>query len=175
MGADKLLLEYRGKLMLQHALELLSNLPVYEKIIVTTTARVVQVEIPQGVQVVLNKNPESGQSSSVRLGVENSTGSFYFFIAADQPGLTVDALMPLLEAAEKNADKIIFPIINKSPCSPTLFPSSFRSKLLALSDDMGGRTIRDAYPEKCMGIKPKLPELFFDIDTINDYEEHLRG
>jgi molybdenum cofactor cytidylyltransferase len=171
MGEDKLLLLYQGKTLLQHAVDLLSALPVYEKLIVTTEARVKKVEVPFGMRVLINDNPKDGQSATVRLGVKNATGSHFFFITADQPGLTAPALMPLIELAGNNPDKIIFPVINKLPNSPTLFPASHRPELLELSGDTGGRLIRDANPEKCLSFNPELPELFFDVDNVGDYAE----
>jgi molybdenum cofactor cytidylyltransferase len=171
MGEDKLLLLYQGKTLLQHAVDLLSALPVYEKLIVTTEARAKQLEVPFGMRVLINDNPKDGQSVTVHLGVKNATGSHFFFITADQPGLTAPALMPLIELAGKNPDKIIFPSIYEKPNSPTIFPAGFRDELLLLSGDTGGRFIRDADPEKCLSFNPELPELFFDIDDAGDYAE----
>jgi molybdenum cofactor cytidylyltransferase len=171
MGGDKLLLLYQGKALLQRAVELLSDLPVYEKIIVTTKARLESIVLPQGIKAIINQCPEEGQSVSVRLGIENSTGTHYFFMAADQPGLRTDAIIPLLEAAGENIDKIIFPVVNKNPGSPTLFPARFRNELLALSGDMGGRAVRDAHPGLCHAVKPENPEFFLDIDNEEEYND----
>jgi len=169
MGVDKLLFKYQGKSIIQCAIDLLSDLPVYEKIVVTTSERLEHAMTTPDIQIVINKSPENGQSGSIRLGIEKSTGTYYFFIAADQPRLTAGAIIPLLELAKKNVSKIIFPNINGNPCSPTLFPAAFREELLALSGDIGGRAVRDANPESCCAFKPEHPELFIDIDNANDY------
>jgi len=174
MGEDKLLLAYQGKPLLQCVVDMLAGLPVYEKIIVTTESRLRKIDLPPGVQRVVNPDPEAGQSGSVRLGVENSAGTHFFFLAADQPQLTSFVLLPLLSAAEANPEMIIFPAINGKPCSPTLFPSFFRKKLLALSGDKGGRELRNAFPEMCYAVEPEFPEFFLDIDSKENYEELLR-
>jgi len=168
MGKDKLLLVYQGKTLLQLAIELLYALPVSEKLIVTTEAKLEQVEIPSSIQVVINENPNEGQSGSVRLGVKIASGTHFLFLTADQPRLMVSALMPLISLVEKNQDRIIFPIINNNPTSPTMFPASYRKEFLGLVGDTGGRLIREAYPEKCLPFKPELPELFFDVDDAED-------
>jgi len=171
MGEDKLLLEYRGKSLLQYSVDLLYDLPVYEKIVVTTKARLDSITLPPGIKVVVNRCPETGQSGSIRLGIEHSTGTHYFFIPADQSRLTTDDLIPLLGSANANPDKIIFPTIGSEPCSPTLFPKRFRGQLLDLSGDTGGRKVRQANPESCHAIKPENPKNFMDIDNMEEYRE----
>jgi len=169
MGGDKLLLLYKGKSLLQLAVDLLSGLPVYERILVTTRARLDTVVLPDDVRVVINPRPESGQSGSIRLGVSAALGQWYFFMAADQPGLVAGDLLPLLGCAGCGKDAIVYPVVNGCPCSPTLFSSSFRAELLALSGDVGGRSVRDAHPEACIAVEPERPGNFLDIDNMEDY------
>ena len=171
MGEDKLLLQYRGKTLLQRAVDFLGVLPVYEKIVVTTEARLNDVSLPPGVHAVINQKPEEGQSGSLRLGVSAATGSQYLFLTADQPLLTAEDLQPLLKGAYNNKDSIIYPVINGSPCSPVVFSSHFRDELLSLSGDTGGRTVRSRHPEVCVVILPEHPENFSDIDSPEDYLE----
>ena len=175
MGEDKLLLQYRGKTLLQRAVDLLSCLPVYEKILVTTKARLREISLPQGVHTVINPKPEDGQSGSLRLGVSAATGNQYLFLTADQPLLTAEDLQPLLKGAYSNEDSIIFPVISGKPCTPILFPSCYREELLALSGDIGGRTVRDRHPQACFAAEPEHPENFTDIDSPEDYLNLVQG
>jgi molybdenum cofactor cytidylyltransferase len=96
-------------------------------------------------------------------------GDSYLFMVADQPKLCVSDITAILDMARKNKNKIIYPLVNGKPCSPTLFPICFREKLLALSGDTGGKVIRDAHTEACLTIIPEQPENFADIDTIEEY------
>jgi len=170
MGEDKLRLPYKGKPMLQHAVDLISRLPVTEKIIVTTQTRLDYILIPRRVLVITNPHPETGQSGSIRLGLEAATGNWYFFLVADQPGLTTDDLNPLLEYASGNISRIVFPVVGDKPCTPTLFPSEYREELLALSGDMGGRAVCNAHSNACTEVEPVSPKHFFDIDSVADYK-----
>jgi molybdenum cofactor cytidylyltransferase len=169
MGADKLLLDYNGKSFFQHSVDLLQELPVYELIIVTTDVRYKQVIIPPDIKVCINPHPEQGQSSSIRAGVEAATGTHYLFLVADQPLLASKDIQPLLDASVDNPEKIIFPIIDSNPTSPTLFPGSFREKLQKLCGDKGGRVLRDANKEVWHPVYPENPERFIDIDCKLDY------
>ena len=170
MGEDKLLIMYRGKTLLQRAVDLLAELPVSERILVTTAERLETVLLPSGVRTEINPNPGEGLSGSIRLGIEAASGDWYLFMTADQPGLTVEDVLPLLGYVghDKGNNKIVYPVINGDPCTPSLFSSCFRAELLALSGDTGGRAVREAHPEACVGVAPNRPAHFFDIDNKTD-------
>ena len=169
MGEDKLLLTFNGTTLLQKSVDLLSSLPVYEKIIVATAERAESIAIPPGIQVVVNANPEAGQSESVKLGVSMAAGDWYIFMAADQPKLTVTDMQPFFDAVGQGNGSIIYPVINGYPSSPTLFSSCFRSDLLSLTGDTGGRAVRERNREVCVEIEPEYPGNFIDIDNMEDY------
>jgi len=169
MGRDKLLLEYRGKSFLQHAVDLLLNLPVFESIIITTEVRAKTIALPPGVQIIINTRPENGISESIRIGTNAASGTHYIFFNADQPKLTLDDITPILETSKANPDKIIFPVINLKPSSPTVFPEFFRQELIELSGDNGGRIIRDKHRDFCMTIRPDNPTNFDDIDKEEEF------
>jgi molybdenum cofactor cytidylyltransferase len=169
MGNDKLLLPYDGKSLLQHAIDLLAGLPVSEKILVTTTEKLSHIRIPEEIKLIINENPDDGQSESVKLGIKTATGDIFLFMNADQPRLTAEDIEPLLAAVQKNKGKIIHPSINGKPTTPTMFPINFRTELLALSGDTGGRTVRNKNLASCVAIEVKNPENFTDIDDVENY------
>ena len=170
MGRDKLMLELNGKTILQHSVDLLLELPVYERILVTTEPRLHNLKIPADVKVILNNQPERGQSESIRIGTNAAKGTHLLFLPADQPKLTPDDIEPLLDAAASEPGKIVYPIVNNQPCSPTIFPAIFREELIGLSSDSGGSVIRNANKNACVGIVAENPLNFTDIDTMEDFE-----
>jgi len=172
-GTDKLFLSYKGKTLLQHAVDLLDSQSFYEKILVTTSERLKYVDRPQQIRIIMNHNPEAGQSESLRLGVEAATGESYLFFAADQPRLAPTDLHLILASARVNKNKIIYPSIDGNPSTPTLFPASFRSDLLNLTGDVGGRAVRDTYPEACLPVEVECRKDFFDIDSEEDWKKML--
>jgi len=169
MGEDKLMLNYCGHSILQQAIDLLSELPVYERILVTNETRLKSLSLQADIMALINPKPESGQSGSVKIGMEVATGTNFLFIPADQPKLRSIDIIPLINAAEEYPDKIIFPIVNTKPSSPTIFPERFREELLNLTGDDGGRNIRNSYPDLCHMIETEYPENFLDIDSVEDY------
>ena len=174
MGVDKLLLKHKGKTFLQHSIDLMQELPVFERIVVTTDVRLKHIALPLTTKLCINPHPEQGQSTSIKAGVEAAAGTHYLFLNADQPLLTLEDLIPILNAANMNPEKIVFPLIDSKPNSPTLFPSSFKDKLINLRGDIGGKVIRDAHRELWHTVQPENPENFTDIDNVEDYTK-LKG
>ena len=172
-GTDKLLLDYDGKTLLSRAIALMDSLPVYEKILVTTLGRLNHVSVPDSVRVLINQYPEDGQSGSMHLGLRAASGEYYLFLAADQPLLEAADLKPVLDAAEKN--KIVYPTVEGSPCTPALFSSVFREELLSQSGDSGGRLLRMAYPDACRAVEVGNPKNFVDIDCVESYKSLTAG
>ena len=168
MGTDKLMLKYKDKFLLQHSLDLLNSLPVFERIVVTVAERLLQISLPPDVKAVINSRPDKGQSESIKLGINAATGTHFLFMPADQPGLTLNDITPLINTAVENPDKIIYPLTGGKPNSPTILPQSFRSELLSLSGDTSGRFIREANKEDSIGVEAENPENFKDIDTMED-------
>ncbi|MCL2856976.1 MAG: nucleotidyltransferase family protein [Oscillospiraceae bacterium] len=172
MGSrDKLLLEYKGMALIEHAINLLDSLPCREKILVTSPRHLEGISLPAGIATVLNQNPQAGQSESLRLGLGAATGQWYLFLNADQPRLELAALLPFFELSRTNQGKIIYPTVEGNPCSPTLFPASFREELLAQTGDAGGRAVRAAHPQVCLAFETDIPEDFADIDGPQDYSK----
>jgi len=175
MGKDKLLLDYKGRSFLENALNLLSDLPVYERFLVTTDDRSKNIKLPKNVKMLINQNPEDGQSSSIRKGIEAATGTHYLFLTADQPKITIDDISTLLITARKNPDKIIFPTLDSKPGSPAIFPERFRVDLQKLSGEAGGRGIRDANIKDSFPVEQENKGNFVDIDDENDYRNLLNS
>jgi len=168
MGEDKLLIEYNGTKLLQCAVDLLRGLPVYERILVTTEKRLSYVKIPSSIKVVINEKPEKGKSLSIQKGIKIATGTHYLFLQGDQPGLTNADIAELIKVATENPDKIIYPLIEDKPSSPTLFPSKYKSELFSLKDDANGSEIRTKNIKNSIGVKISSPNNFTDIDTKED-------
>ncbi|MCL2368343.1 MAG: selenium-dependent xanthine dehydrogenase [Oscillospiraceae bacterium] len=169
MGAQKLLLPLDGRPMLQHCLDLIERLPLSHRVLVTTPE--VAAQIQTTAQIIINPNPEEGQSGSLRLGVMAANPDHsLLFLLGDQPRLDVETVVQLLAADD--GQHIIYPTgPDGVPKSPTLFPPRFRGDLLALTGDTGGRELRRRFPEACSAITVRDPRVLLDIDTPEAYNE----
>jgi len=169
MGEDKLLMEYNNDTLLQRAVNLLCELDVYEKLRVTTAQRQSKVTLPHGIKTIINPDPGRGISSSIKIAVENSSGTHYMFMAADQPELTAEDIKPIIDVARNNTGKIIYPVANCEPLMPSIFPQTLRTELLELTGDTGGRALREKNPQLCFEVQVKNKKNFNDIDTLEEF------
>ena len=199
MGRDKLLLPVLGRPMLLHSISLVESLNFTQRILICQAELASTVienqwlsianknhECTQLIggkdenslantwEIVINVNPEYGQSHSVKLGVEASfSESTLVFFTADQPFLDGATVRSILEADD--GKHIVCPADHSGfPRSPNLFPPSFRDDLLALSGDQGGRSLRQMHPERTKMIPIQNEAALFDIDTPEAYEKIKR-
>ena len=126
------------------------------------------LELAAGFTVLLNPQPELGQSHSLRLGLaacRESDGCL--FLTGDQPFLSVETLHRLIKAWEKEPGGIWGCEFEGRFSIPSIFPAAVYGELLAQDGDVGGREVMRAHPELVHTI-PAPPQEHFDIDTVAD-------
>ncbi|MBP2097942.1 NTP transferase domain-containing protein [Enterococcus rivorum] len=168
MGENKLFLKYKNKTFLEHTLTLVNKVDFFERILVISPENVKDIVLPENITVVLNSEPELGQSASVRLGTKVASGQGYLYLPIDQPLLNKEIIEQLLKVSTN--ENIVFPVHeNGHPSSPVFFGKDFRSELLAVSGASGGREVRKNHPEVWKKVKIDEPERLLDIDTQEDF------
>lgn len=172
MGANKLRLPFQGRPLLQHAIDLVAELPLASRILVTRGESAEGMEVPAGFHLVFNEAPETGQSSSLRLGLSRANGDAYLFFVGDQPLLSREVVERILEHA--GAGRIVVPRHNGRPGNPVLFPAAFRDELLAVTGDRAGRAVREAHAGTCLYVEIEDSNALRDVDTPEDYEALAR-
>jgi len=172
MNTNKLLLDINGKPMIEHIMSTISKCHFDEQLLIAKDEQVMRLSSQYKFKLVKNSNAHRGQSESVRLGVSNAKkGNAYMFFVADQPFLSVNTIMQLIDAHKSNPAHIIIPTYHDNNKNPTIFPTSFHNELLALEGDVGGRTVIKNNPERIypLSINDKLS--FVDIDTWKSYKQ----
>ena len=172
MGRNKLSLPYKGIPLIQHTFQLVDKIDFLECIVVISPKNaedLIGVSFPKEAKIIYNFNPELGQSHSVVLGTKEAKGGGYLFFTGDQPLLTVEIIEDML--ANVSTNKIVFPLKeDNQPSNPTFFGKDFREELLAIQGEVGGRQIREKYPEACHSFAPKDFGELKDMDTMRDLE-----
>lgn len=170
MGKNKLYLPFNNKTFLQHLLDVIEEVPFYERIVVISPNNRRKQNFSDTVKIVLNEQAERGQSQSVRLGTAVANGEGYLYLPVDQPLLTSHLLTSFLSYYAK--DKIVFPV-NDAGCSssPVFFGSKFRKELLQITGRNGGKSVKHNHPEACRKIHVSMSESLMDVDTIEDYRQ----
>lgn len=167
MGANKLLLPYRGRPLLQHAIDLVASLPLDARILVTRQDNLPMLRVPDSFLVVFNERGELGQSESLRLGLQQAHGEAFIFFQGDQPLLDRETALAVL--ARSTQRHIVFPEHRGRPGAPVCFPARFRKELMAVTGDCGGREVRDAHPDDCLRVSVTSAAVLLDVDDPESY------
>lgn len=168
MGENKLLLDFKGKKIYEHTLDMLEKSKIDEVILVSSYKEILEDGEKRGFKTVYNDNNEVGKSASIKLGVKNcDKDSAMMFFVADQPLLTVETVDKLIDSF--NGEKIAYPRTEKRRGAPVIFSNDYREGLLALDFDQGGMVLVNDENKNEVFID-NIKELW-DIDTYKNLEE----
>jgi len=137
-------------------------------------AKKIQQEISiKDVQIIYNKNFESGLSSSIVAGVhhfknEKLTFDGVLILLADQPAITVFYLQSLIEKFNLNPTKIVASVYNHNYGVPVIVPQSYFKDLLHLKGDKGAKHFLTNHKECIVTSKTKAN--LIDLDTKEDLD-----
>ena len=169
MGNNKLLLEYRGKTIIENTLDILKKSNFKEIIVVSQYEEVLSIASKYSFKTVLNKKAYLGQSESIKLGIKNSSDcEGYMFFVGDQPLLNKMDIDNLIKYFKDNNKYIIIPKYENKKGNPVIFPKCLKNKLLMLKNNEKGKKVISEY-DKIKYIYVKR-ETLLDIDTKKDYE-----
>jgi molybdenum cofactor cytidylyltransferase len=170
---NKLLVPFRGKPLVRHTLELAAGGGLFHRVFfITADANVAAQAGDLPVTHIHNDHPDLGQRESIRLGVDASDADYYRFFPCDQPFLDQALLARLIES--RSEGRIVEPVFQGKPSSPTLFSSAFREELLNLKPGEHGRDIKMRRRDFLIGVEIADPSLLEDIDTPETLE-YLNG
>lgn len=125
------------------------------------------------VQVVVNPDWRSGQSSSVRRGLSAVTPQTRaaIFLLADQPEVPPYVLSLLIEHHRRTRSPIVVPTYRGQRGNPTLFDRVLFPELEQLEGDTGGRPLIALYADRVEYVAVDTPAILRDIDTPDDFAE----
>ena len=165
-GSNKLLHAMDdGRPMIAPVLDAVRSIDAYRKIIVTQYDEV--ADLADGFTVVRNDRPDLGISRSMKLGIEAAGGAdAYMFCVCDQPGLRASTLESLIEAYKKGTAGIVSLAWQGKMCNPKIFSSRYRSELMRLSGDTGGRQIIAGHKNDLLLVEAQSEDEVRDIDRM---------
>lgn len=178
MGQDKLLLEYKGKTLIENIVEKIEKIGFYEKRIVVPREKKELLEKMmkdnryETIEIVINENPEEGQSSSIKMGIGNLKNQSrnlmqeiegYMFFPSDQPFLKIESILLIMKKYLLN-NEITLPQIETDEFSPVIFPQKYKTQLLKILGDKGGKSVIKK-EDLIIPVKFENREEFLDIDT----------
>lgn len=175
MGQQKLLLNFRGKPVLQWVLEAVLSSTLDEVICVVRDVK----EIEQKVAVkddklrwIVNDKAQEGQSTSVIAGLKavRSHNEAALFLVGDQPLVRPELIDSLVDLFRRSASPIVAPTFQGQTRNPVLFHRDLFPELLKLTGDSGGRDLIRKFKDRVALLDWKDEAPFLDLDTWEDYE-----
>jgi molybdenum cofactor cytidylyltransferase/nicotine blue oxidoreductase len=180
-GIPKALLRKDGSSFLKRFIRSTEGLDPIETLVVTGFySEEVEAEITSLAQVtqrpldwIRNPNPEAGQASSVRLGIESLKSEYDVVLIAlcDQPNIAKQEIESLLEQFKQRSleQEIILPMIHGQRGNPVLFSRAAIEKILAIPG-MVCRSYMDAHPELVKTFVTDNQAYLQDVDTQDDIQ-----
>ena len=163
-GANKLLYEIEGNPLVQYSMEIISQLPFEQKIVVTQYPQVEQLAKRLGLSWVRNENPELGISHSIHLGLEKQGDmDGWMFLVGDQPWLCRETVEKLLETFRESLRGIAAVRCGENIGNPVIFSRAYKKELEKLAGDRGGKKILLLHREDVEFVAAK-PEELVDLD-----------
>jgi molybdenum cofactor cytidylyltransferase len=188
MGRNKLLLTFRDKPLVVHAVDTLLASKVGEIIVVLghesekasdrleDNADSVSVGTQRRrVRLVANPEYREGLSTSVRTGVQavSPQAEAIMIYLADQPLLEpedVDRIIAAFGAAKTENKTIVVPFFKGERGNPVLLDASLRDSILGIVGDVGCKGVIKRYPEKVYAIEMENDHVVRDVDDVQAYE-----
>lgn len=136
--------------------------------------KLLQNEIQSPLTWIRNPNPEAGQSSSVRLGIESLNSDYDVLLIAlcDQPNVGSQEIKSLLEQFQQRSpqQEIVLPMVKGQRGNPVLFSRAVIQKVLALPN-MVCRPYMDDHPELVKTFVTDNQAYLQDVDTQADIQK----
>ena len=177
-GKPKCLLELDGVPLILRQLRALEKAGVDQVVVVLGYySELIEPVIRNSpIKIVVNPNPENGQASSVRLGLQTLPFTLDSVIVAlaDQPLIETEDVSSLIVAYDRRGTKsMVVPGKKKAdgemkPGNPVMFDAALRDQWLAGDAEMTCRNWRRKYPETVFWFEPKNDHWFVDIDEEVD-------
>ena len=168
-GRTKQLLEYRGKPLVQHAIDALGAVDEIVVVLGHDAERVGgSLQLPPTGQIVLNPRYAEGQSTSLAAGLAacSPDSEATVILMADQPGIEPDHIARLVGVFRTTRAKIVRLRFRDGP-GPALLSREIWGRAKHLRGDTGARELMASHPDwvEEVEIDAEGPP---DIDTPDD-------
>jgi molybdenum cofactor cytidylyltransferase len=177
MGQNKLLLGFKDKPLIAHAVDTLLASEIDEVIVVLGHEADKVQEKLRGKQVRLIQNPDyrEGLSTSVRAGVNavSSQAAGIMVYLADQPLLEPADANRILRAfthAKEVGKSIVVPFFDGQRGNPVLLDSLYREAILGVVGDVGCKGVIRRYPDQVFVVEMENDHVVRDVDNMEEYE-----
>lgn len=171
-GSSKQLADIGGETLLTRVLGgVRSWAPGRIIVVLGAEADSVRQSIPDGIDVVVCSDWESGMAASLAAGVAvvagDSTVERCAVVMGDTLGLDREDASAVIAASDVDSDAVVQATFRGSPSHPTVFPRTWFDRLMAISGDQGARELLRSGYENVVRV-PLVKSDLIDVDTQGD-------
>ncbi len=168
------LLELNGQTLIERLIESLWSVGIKDIVVVLGhySDGFKHILKDQPVRWVLNPDPERGQVSSQRMGLEQTSANAdaILMALADQPMIQAEDLKELINAFETKEPQVmaVHPSVGGVPGNPVILTQASRQAILQSEHDIGPKQWRQSNPNLVLGFKTSNLHFITDVDTEED-------
>jgi molybdenum cofactor cytidylyltransferase len=171
---NKLLKNFRGKILINHILNQLIKSKIRRIVIVLGHEHsLVKKAIIKNkkIQFTLNKNYKSGIASSIKTGIKkmNKFSKGFLIVQSDMPYIKKTHINKIYNSIDKK-DNLVHLLKYKNKIgNPIGFNSSVISKFKKIKGDVGAKFMVKRLRKDAAIIKVKSQKIFKDLDKLTDF------
>ncbi|NQU68675.1 MAG: NTP transferase domain-containing protein [Candidatus Marinimicrobia bacterium] len=167
---NKLLTQIDGETVIEKTVKSFIQFPVDVFVVTGNDEKNISTALKglsENITLIHNLDYQSGISSSVRAGVSVIDNCDYFgFCTGDKPFIQQSTIQYLLGILEMRSPEILVPEYESIPGHPVFFSYHYKSRLLALSGDEGGRQIIRHLPHETEIVSVGDKGVILDMDKF---------
>tara|TARA_B100001146_G_scaffold57649_1_gene50618 strand:+ start:509 stop:1084 length:576 start_codon:yes stop_codon:yes gene_type:complete len=171
---NKLIKNYKGKLLVNYAVQSIIKSKI-EKLIIVLGFEYLKVKKKinknKKIKFVINHNYTRGIASSIKCGLKkiSNKSDGFIIVQADMPEIGKNILNKLYKEIKTNKKEIFVPIKNNKIGNPIGFKLSMINQLKKISGNRGAKFIIQKNKSKIKYIRTKSLGIFKDIDLNKDF------
>lgn len=173
LGQPKQLVQYKGRSLVQRAIQNAESVSPHEILVITgADAEAVQAEVQStSAQCVQHTDWYNGMATSIGKGAqsvdEGSEG--LMILLCDQWRIQPEDLQLLVQTWHNDPTQIVCAVSEDRRSPPVIFPSAFLPELRVMTGDHGAYKIIQMHPDSVSQVK--LENAAFDLDTSSQLDE----
>ncbi len=177
LGEPKQLLKFQGETLLRRQAKIALAASVRAVVTLGSRIEILRKEVEDlPIEIVENKNWETGMSGSIRVGLEKLIDDerlkAVIVMVCDQPFVNETLLEKLIAGFQETDAPIVACAYQNALGVPALFHRKLFPELLALDEQTGAKSLLRKYAAQAETIA--FPEGAFDVDTQADYENLIK-
>ena len=171
---NKLIKNYKGKPLINHAVQSIIKSKI-EKLIIVLGFEYLKVNKKinknKKIKFVINHNYTRGIASSIKCGLKkiSNKSDGFIIVQADMPEISKNILNKLYKEIKTNKKEIFVPRKNNKIGNPIGFKLSMINQLKKISGNRGAKFIIQKNKSKIKYIRTKSLGIFKDIDLNKDF------